>query len=206
MKNIAVFVSGGGTNLQALIDEVHGKSAWIALVVSNRSKVYGLERANQAGIETMFVSAKEYPNPEQYDAILLEELKKRKVEWIVLAGYLKIVSSILIQAYANHIINIHPSLIPSFCGPGFYGEKVHQAVFDQGVKVTGATTHLVCEQVDAGPILMQKCVAIEEMDDVHQIAQKVLKIEHEILVKTVVACVQGEFVVKNQRVFIKGKE
>ena len=154
MKKIAVFISGGGTDLQSLIDSVHEKSGVIRLVVSSREDAYGLERAKRKGIETMVLPKGDY------DSALLEELKKREVEWIVLAGFLKILSPEFIRHFPRHIVNIHPSLIPAFSGPGFYGMRVHEAVYRAGVKWSGATVHFVSEVVDGGAILLQEVVPV----------------------------------------------
>lgn len=203
MKKIAVMISGGGTNLQSLIDRIHLKHAEIDLVISNRKNAYGLERAAAAGIDTMCVSCKQYPDDEEFDGIIVEELIKRDIELVVLAGYLKILTKSFLQKYRDRIINIHPSLIPSFCGEGFYGERVHRSVFEKGVKVTGATTHFVSEEVDGGHIIMQEAVAINENDGVEDIAHKVLEIEHRVLSETVRAYLEDRIVIKNNRAFVR---
>ena len=203
MKKIAVMISGGGTNLQALIDRIHHKHGEIDIVISNRKNAYGLERAAAAEIDTLCVSCKQYPDDEEFDRIIVEELIKRDIELVVLAGYLKILTKSFIQKYRNRIINIHPSLIPSFCGEGFYGERVHEAVFEKGVKLTGATTHFVSEEVDAGHIIMQEAVSIDEKDGVEDIAHRVLEIEHRILSETVRAYLEDRIVIKNNRAFIR---
>ena len=159
---IAVLVSGGGTNLQALIDAAgrgeipHGE---LALVVSNRAGAYALERANNAGIP-----AESIPNGPDFEEKLIALLETYGIDMIVLAGFLRILSAGFIERYEGRIINVHPSLIPSFCGMGFYGLKVHEAALERGVKVTGATVHIVTAEADAGPILLQKAVAVEEGD------------------------------------------
>ena len=197
MKNIAVFISGGGTDLQSLIDEVHEKSGVIRLVVSSRGDAYGLERAKLKGIETMVLPKGDY------DSALLEELKKREVEWIVLAGFLKILSPELIRHFPRHILNIHPSLIPAFSGPGFYGMRVHEAVYRAGVKWSGATVHFVSEVVDGGAILLQEVVPILEADGPEEIAGKVLEVEHRILPATVKACLEDRVFWQGERAFIR---
>nr|WP_315000296.1 phosphoribosylglycinamide formyltransferase [uncultured Oribacterium sp.] len=197
MKKIAVFISGGGTDLQSLIDNVHEKSGIIRLVVSSRGDAYGLERAKIKGIETMVLPKGDY------DSALLEELKKREVEWIVLAGFLKILSPELIRHFPRHIINIHPSLIPAFSGPGFYGMRVHEAVYRAGVKWSGATVHFVSEVVDGGAILLQEVVPVLEADGPEEIAGKVLKVEHRILPAAVKACLEDRVFWQGERAFIR---
>ena len=197
MKNIAVFISGGGTDLQSLIDGVHEKSGVISLVVSSRGDAYGLERAKIKGIETMVLPKGDY------DSALLEELKKREVEWIVLAGFLKILSPELIRHFPRHILNIHPSLIPAFSGPGFYGMRVHEAVYRAGVKWSGATVHFVSEVVDSGAILMQDVVPVLEEDGPEEIAGRVLELEHRILPVAVKACLEDRVFWQGERAFIR---
>ena len=197
MKKIAVFISGGGTDLQSLIDSVHEKSGVISLVVSSRGDAYGLERAKIKGIETMVLPKGDY------DSVLLEELKKREVEWIVLAGFLKILTPAFIRHFSRHIVNIHPSLIPAFSGPGFYGMRVHEAVYRAGVKWTGATVHFVSEVVDGGAILLQEVVPVLEADGPEEIAGKVLEVEHRILPAAVKACLEDRVFWQGERAFIR---
>ena len=197
MKKIAVFISGGGTDLQSLIDNVHEKSGVIRLVVSSRGDAYGLERAKIKGIETMVLPKGDYDNA------LLEELKKREVEWIVLAGFLKILTPAFIRHFPRHIVNIHPSLIPAFSGPGFYGMRVHEAVYRAGVKWTGATVHFVSEVVDGGAILLQEVVPVLEAEGPEEIAGKVLEVEHRILPAAVKACLEDRVFWQGERAFIR---
>lgn len=204
MLNIAVFISGGGTNLQAIIDavkenKINGK---IKLVFSNRKNAYGLIRAQSESIDTFYLNRKNFFSNEEYDERILEELEINNIDLIVLAGYLNILSSKLVSKYSNRIINIHPSLIPSFCGDGFYGENVHKAVIKSGVKFTGATTHFVDENVDTGAIILQDVVPVFINDDFETVAKRVLEIEHEILVKTVKAFCDNKIVFKDNRAFI----
>ena len=204
MLNIAVFISGGGTNLQAIIDavkenKINGK---IKLVFSNRKNAYGLIRAQSESIDTFYLNRKNFFSNEEYDERILEELERKNIDLIVLAGYLNILSSKLVSKYSNRIINIHPSLIPSFCGDGFYGENVHKAVIKSGVKFTGATTHFVDENVDTGAIILQDVVPVLINDDFETVAKRVLEIEHEILVKTVKAFCDNKIVFKDNRAFI----
>ena len=197
MKKIAVFISGGGTDLQSLIDSVHEKSGLISLVVSSRGDAYGLERAKAVGIETMVLPKG------NYDSAVLEELERREVEWIVLAGFLKILSPELIRHFPRHIVNIHPSLIPAFSGPGFYGMRVHEAVYRAGVKWSGATVHFVSEVVDGGAILLQDVVPVFEEDRPEEIAGKVLELEHRILPAAVKACLEDRVFWQGERAFIR---
>lgn len=204
MKNIAVLISGGGSNLQALIDNVEtgAINAKIAVVISSREDAYGLKRAKRHGIPACCISKRGYDSVESFDRALLEKLREYDIDLIVLAGYLNILSSSIISAYSNRIINIHPSLIPSFCGKGYYGLKVHQGALDYGVKVTGATVHFVDEGTDTGPIILQKAVYIEEDDDAKSLAKRVLRVEHELLPKAVSLFVENKLVVEGRRVRI----
>lgn len=178
MIRIAVMVSGGGTNLQSLID--HEKEGYfpdgrIVLVISSNSEAYALQRAENAGIETAVISRRSYDSQESFDQAIIEELHAHKIELVVLAGYLSILGKAVIQAYPGRILNIHPSLIPSFCGKGYYGLKVHEAALDRGVKITGATVHIVNEIPDGGPILIQKAVAVEEGDTPEILQRRVME-------------------------------
>ena len=177
MINIAVLVSGGGTNLQALIDSQgkvlqHGK---IKLVISSKPDVYALQRAKQAGIDHCVIAKRDYSTQEEFSNALLQQLQSYQIDMIVLAGYLSILDETIIRAYPNRIINIHPSLIPSFCGKGYYGLKVHEAALHYGVKVTGATVHIVNEIPDGGKILLQKVVDILPSDTPETLQQRVME-------------------------------
>ena len=177
MINIAVLVSGGGTNLQALIDAQgkvlqHGE---IKLVISSKPDVYALQRAKQAGIDHCVIAKRDYLTQEEFSNALLQQLQSYQIDMIVLAGYLSILDETIIRAYPNRIINIHPSLIPSFCGKGYYGLKVHEAALHYGVKVTGATVHLVNEIPDGGKILLQKAVDILPFDTPETLQQRVME-------------------------------
>ena len=175
---IAVFVSGGGTNLQALIDaQLHGEISHgeIALVVSDQADAYALKRAENHGIATALVCKKDYPIREERIAKLHEVLDAHQIDMIVLAGYLGIVQPETVAKFNGRIINIHPSLIPSFCGMGFYGLHVHEAALARGVKVTGATVHLVTAGVDEGPILLQKAVEILDGDTPEVLQRRVME-------------------------------
>jgi phosphoribosylglycinamide formyltransferase len=177
MINIAVLVSGGGTNLQALIDAQgkvlqHGK---IKLVISSKPDVYALQRAEQAGIEHCVIAKRDYVTQEEFSNAILQQLQSYQIDMIVLAGYLSILDETVIHAYPNRIINIHPSLIPSFCGKGYYGLKVHEAALAYGVKVTGATVHIVNEIPDGGKILLQKAIDILPFDTPETLQQRVME-------------------------------
>jgi len=184
---IAVLVSGGGTNLQALIDaEKSGiiKSASIVLVISNKSGAYALERAKAAGIKSVTITKAEYGSQESFESAVMDALRAHGIDLIVLAGFLSILSEGFTKAYSNRIINVHPSLIPSFSGRGFYGLKVHEAALEYGVKVTGATVHFVNEIPDGGKIIMQKSVNIRKNDTPETLQRRVMeKAEWKILPK-----------------------
>ncbi|MBQ9329134.1 MAG: phosphoribosylglycinamide formyltransferase, partial [Solobacterium sp.] len=178
MIRIAVLVSGGGTNLQALIDaQKNGQfpNGTIALVLSSSSEAYALKRAEAAGIKTAVISRKDYERGVAFDEAIISCLKAEEIEMVVLAGYLSILGEPVIQAYPERILNIHPSLIPSFCGKGFYGLKVHEAALERGVKVTGATVHFVNEIPDGGRILIQKPVMVEEGDTPEVLQKRVME-------------------------------
>lgn len=195
MLKVAVFVSGGGTDLQSIIDacQNHEINAEIKLVVSSRKKAYGLERARLAGIKAEYI---------RDDELLIQRLQEEEIELIVLAGYLAIVSDRLIELYQNRIINIHPSLIPSFCGPGFYGLHVHEAALKRGVKVSGATVHFVSPIVDGGPIILQEAVDISDLKTAEDIQARILEIEHRILPKAVGLFADKKIKIENERVEI----
>ena len=195
MLNIAVCVSGGGTDLQSIIDACEaGKiNGQIRLVISNRKKAYGLERARLHGIQAEWIKDEDE---------ILKRFEEEKIEVVVLAGYLAIVGDKLLAQYKNRIINIHPSLIPSFCGSGFYGMHVHEAVFKRGVKVSGATVHFVTGEVDGGPIILQRAVDISDLETPEDIQARVLEIEHEILPEAVALYCEGRVSVENERVKI----
>lgn len=178
MFNIVVMVSGGGTNLQAIIDRINLNeipNTRIAAVISSSRKAYALERAANNYIPGEAIVKKDYESKEQFDEALLATIDKYNPDLIVLAGYLVIVPEIVIKKYTNKIINIHPSLIPSFCGDGFYGLKVHEAVLARGCKVTGATVHFVDEGTDTGPIITQKAVYVQEGDTPEILQRRVME-------------------------------
>ncbi len=196
MLKIGVLVSGGGTNLQALIDAQKSgiiKSGEIVTVVSNKPDVYALERAQNAGIDAHVITRKEYSSKEDFDKALCEYMQEKGVDIVVLAGFLAILGENFLSVYKDRIINVHPSLIPSFCGDGFYGLKVHEAALSYGVKVTGATVHFVNEITDGGKIILQKAVAIEENDTPQTLQKRVMEeAEWKILPKAVELVCSGQ--------------
>ncbi|MGN0380186.1 MAG: phosphoribosylglycinamide formyltransferase [Butyrivibrio sp.] len=178
MLRVLVMVSGGGTNLQAIMDSIDDgriRNAQIVGVISNNAGAYALERARQRGIKSMCVSPKSYIDREQFNEALLETVNSFEADLIVLAGFLVAIPPKMVAAYRNRIINIHPSLIPSFCGRGFYGLKVHEAALARGVKVTGATVHFVDEGTDTGKIILQKPVAVEKGDTPEVLQRRVME-------------------------------
>lgn len=178
MLRVGVLVSGGGTNLQAIIDAIADKkitNAEIVTVVASNPKAYAIERAKKHNIPAIVISRKAFNSIEEHDAAVCDHMQNMDVDLIVMAGYLSIVGEQLISKFKNRIINIHPSLIPSFCGPGFYGLKVHEAALERGVKVTGATVHIVNEICDGGPILLQKAVEVEEGDTPEILQRRVME-------------------------------
>lgn len=198
MVKIAVLVSGGGTNLQALLDsEARGENpnGRITLVVASKPGVYALERAAKAGVESCVVSRKSYESPEAFDAALLEVLKSHDIGLVVLAGFLSVLGPSVVQAYPRRILNVHPALIPAFCGPGMYGLRPHQAALARGCKVTGATVHFVNEECDGGPILLQKAVDILPGDTPETLQKRVMvEAEWKLLPKAVAMVCSGEIV------------
>lgn len=178
MLKIAVCVSGGGTNLQAIIDGIENQTitnAEIKVVISNNKNAYALERAKQHGIEAVCISPKDYESRDAFNEEFLAKLDLYEVDLVVLAGFLVVIPPQMIKEYRNRIINIHPSLIPSFCGTGYYGLKVHEGALARGVKVTGATVHFVDEGTDTGPIILQKAVAVEEGDTPEILQRRVME-------------------------------
>ncbi len=174
----AVFVSGGGTNLQALIDGIRSgiiTNSSIDLVISSKENVFALERAEKEGIPSKVISPKSFAERSDFDNALLETVKKYRIDLIILAGYLIILPKILVAEYPGRIINVHPSLIPSFCGGGYYGLKIHQCVLERGNKVTGATVHFVDEGTDTGPIISQKAVEVKEEDTPESLQRRVMQ-------------------------------
>lgn len=206
MLKIVVCVSGGGTNLQAIIDAVNNgtiTNTEIAGVISNNRNAFALERAKQAGIPAVCVSPKDYINRDLFNEALLETVNEMKPDLVVLAGFLVTIPVEMIQAYENRIINIHPSLIPSFCGVGYYGLKVHEAALDRGVKVSGATVHFVDDGTDTGPIILQKAVEVKQDDTPKALQQRIMEeAEWKILPHAIDMIANGKVQVKNGKVII----
>lgn len=207
MLKIAVCVSGGGTNLQAIIDAIASKkitNTEISVVISNNRGAYALERAKNHGIEAVVISPKDYENRAEFNQAFLEKLDSYEVDLVVLAGFLVVIPEEMIKKYRNRMINIHPSLIPSFCGTGYYGLKVHEAALARGVKITGATVHFVDEGTDTGPIILQKAVEIQE-DDTAEILQKRVMEEAEwnILPQAIDLIANGKIVFQNGKISIR---
>ena len=196
MLRIAVFVSGGGTNLQALIDaQKAGKNpnGEIVLVLSSNSKAYALERARQNGIETVVLPRRQYSSTEEYDQALLKVMQEQRIDLIVLAGFMCILGETFTRVYDRRILNVHPSLIPSFCGEGFYGLHVHEAALAYGVKVTGATVHFVNEVTDGGQIILQRAVDVLPGDTPETLQKRVMEqAEWDLLPRAVAMICSGE--------------
>ncbi len=206
MLKLAVLVSGGGTNLQAIMDAIKNgdiTNAEIRTVISNNEDAYALERARQYGTEALLISPKDFENREAFHRRLLEALKEREIDLVVLAGYLVVIPPCVIREYQNRIINIHPSLIPSFCGKGCYGLHVHEKALARGVKVSGATVHFVDEGTDTGPIIMQKPVMVEQGDTPEILQRRIMEqAEWVILPKTIDLIANGKIQVHNRIVTI----
>ena len=207
MLKIAVCVSGGGTNLQAIIDAIENNvmtNAEIKVVISNNQNAYALERAKNHNIEGICISPKDYENRALFNQAFLEKLDSYEVDLVVLAGFLVVIPEEMIAKYRNRIINVHPSLIPAFCGTGYYGLKVHEGALSRGVKVTGATVHFVDEGTDTGPIILQKAVEIEQ-DDTPEILQRRVMEQAEwvILPKAIDLIANGKVSVVENKVLIK---
>lgn len=207
MLRIGVMVSGGGTNLQAIIDAVaQGKvtNTEIAAVISNNKNAYALERAKKAGIEAVCISPKDFDSREEFNEKLIEKIGSLQLDLIVLAGCLVVLPEKLIKKYPNKIINIHPSLIPSFCGTGYYGLKVHEKALERGVKVTGATCHFVDAGTDTGPIIFQQPVEVMEDDTPETLQRRVMEqAEWVILPKAIHAIANGRVTVEGNKVKVK---
>lgn len=202
---IGVLISGSGTNLQSLINNVENGfiNGKISVVISNKEDAYGLKRARKHNIPAVFIDQSHFGSFEKFNDEIMEVLEKHQVDIVVLAGYLKILSNKFIEKYKNKIINIHPSLIPSFCGKGFYGLKVHEAVISYGVKVSGATVHFVDEGADTGPIILQETVNVDYNDTAESLQQKILKIEHKLLPLAVKLLCEERLEVEGRKVKIK---
>ncbi len=206
MLKIAVCVSGGGTNLQAIMDAIDDgiiTNTQISVVISNNPGAYALERAKKHGVEAICISPKDYASREAFNEDFLRQLDSYRVDLVVLAGFLVVIPEQMIEKYRNRIINIHPSLIPSFCGKGYYGLKVHEGALARGVRVTGATVHFVDEGTDTGPIILQKAVEIEEGDSPEILQRRVMEqAEWKILPKAIDLIANGRVSVIDGRVHI----
>lgn len=197
MLKLAVMVSGGGTNLQAILDAIENETitnAKVVKVISNSSRAYALERAKKAGIFSECITRKAYPDPEQFDQALLESLRSSGADLVVLAGCLVVIPQCVVDAYPNRIINIHPALIPAFCGTGYYGLKVHEQVLARGVKVTGATVHFVDGGTDTGPIILQKAVEVQEGDTPEILQRRVMEQAEWIILPRAIDLIANGFV------------
>ena len=206
MKNIAVLVSGGGTNLQALIDAQNDgtiKSGKITCVISSNPDAYALERARNNNIDTAVIRRKDFETFLEYDLALTELLKSKGADLVVLAGFMTILGHQVISEFENRMINIHPALIPSFCGEGYYGLKVHKAVLKKGVKLSGATTHFVTEECDAGPIIMQRAVEVKNDDTPETLQRRIMEnVEWKILPLSVELFCSDKITVKDNKTYI----
>lgn len=206
MLKIAVLVSGGGTNLQAILDAIDNKmitNAKVEVVISNNKNAYALERAANHGIEALCISPKDYETRDAFNEAFLEKLNSYQVDLVVLAGFLVVIPEQMIRQYRNRIINIHPSLIPSFCGTGYYGLKVHEGVLSRGVKVTGATVHFVDEGTDTGPIILQKAVEVKQTDTPEVLQRRVMEeAEWKIMPRAIDLIANGKVSVADGQVII----
>ncbi|MBQ9718060.1 MAG: phosphoribosylglycinamide formyltransferase [Clostridia bacterium] len=207
---IAVLVSGGGTNLQALIDaEKRGElgNGVISLVIASKPGVYALERAADNGIEAIVLPRREYDSITAYSKALADAMVAANVDLVVLAGFLTIFDEQVYEAFPNRILNVHPALIPSFCGKGFYGLHVHEAALEKGVRVSGATVHIVIPECDAGPIVLQKAVEVKQDDTPETLQRRIMEeAEWKILPEAVRLFCDGKITVENNKVYIKGEE
>lgn len=206
MLGLGILVSGSGTNLQAIIDNINnGKitNAKINVVISNKDGVYSLVRAKENNIPAEVIAPRNFPDRDAFHKELLQKLKEYKVDLLVLAGYLVVIPEDIINSYKDRIINIHPSLIPSFCGTGYYGLKVHEAVLERGVKVTGATVHFVDEGTDTGPIILQKAVEVQEGDTPEILQKRVMEeAEWELLPEAINLIANNRVLIENNKVRI----
>ncbi|MBQ8163131.1 MAG: phosphoribosylglycinamide formyltransferase [Clostridia bacterium] len=206
---IAVLVSGGGTNLQALIDaEKRGElgNGKISLVISSKPDVYALERAKNNSIKSIVLPRKEYDSIADYSKALADTMENENIDLVVLAGFLTIIDEQVYNRFPNRILNVHPALIPSFCGKGFYGLHVHEAALEKGVKLSGATVHIVTPECDAGPIVLQKAVEVKQDDTPETLQRRIMEeAEWKILPQAVKLFCEGKIIVENNKVYIKGE-
>ena len=210
MLRLGVLVSGGGTNLQAIIDRVEDgtiHNAEIEVVISNNKNAYALERAKKHGIHSLCISPKDYESRELFNTALLDTLKEHRVDLIVLAGFMVVIPPEMIKAYRNKIINIHPSLIPAFCGTGYYGLHVHEAALKKGVKVSGATVHFVDEGTDTGPIILQKAVVVKQEDTPEILQRRIMEeAEWKIMPQAIDLIARGKIKVEDGRVIMEEED
>ncbi len=202
---IGVLASGGGTNLQSIIDAcqsnyIPGK---VVVVISNRKDAYALERAKNHKIDALFINRKDFATNRDYAEKLVEELEKRKVDLVCLAGFLLLLDSLLVAKYKNRLMNIHPALLPSFGGKGMYGHHVHQAVIDYGCKISGCTVHFVDEKYDHGPIILQRVVPVMDDDTLDSLADRVLKEEHKVYPEAIMLFAKNKLQIRDRKVEIK---
>ncbi|WP_296971224.1 phosphoribosylglycinamide formyltransferase [Tepidanaerobacter sp. EBM-38] len=205
---LGILVSGGGSNLQSIIDKAEAGylPAEVVVVISSKQDVYALERAKKHNIPAAVVLPKNYKTREEYENELIKILNAYNVDLVILAGYIRVLSPHFVRAFQGKIMNIHPSLIPAFCGEGFYGEKVHKAVLDYGVKLTGVTVHFVDEGADTGPIILQRAVPVKDDDTVETLAARVLEEEHRIYPEAIKLFAEGRLEINGRRVKIISKE
>jgi phosphoribosylglycinamide formyltransferase-1 len=205
--NIAVFASGRGSNLMAILKAIEeGKlKARVVVVISNNSSAGALEIARSKGIDALHISRRQFSSDREYADKILSELRKRNVELIVLAGYMKKIPAEVVSEYRNRILNIHPALLPFFGGQGMYGINVHKAVIESGVKITGVTVHIVDEEYDHGPIVLQRAVEVKDDDTPETLAERVLKVEHEVYPEAIRLFVEGKVNVFGRKVIIKNE-
>jgi phosphoribosylglycinamide formyltransferase-1 len=203
--NLVVLASGGGTNLQAIIDNIQaGKlDARIKAVISNNSKAFCLERARKHNIPAIHLSHKMFDTQDEFDEKLLSILKEKEVDLVILAGYMKILSPKVIRTYRNKILNIHPALLPHFGGKGMYGIHVHEAVLKSGMKVSGVSVHIVDEIYDHGAIVLQRCVPVEDQDTPESLAERVLKVEHQLYPEAIQLFAEDKIEVRDNKAYIK---
>lgn len=201
---IAILISGGGTNLQAIIDAMKEEkiNGEIRLVISDQKDVYGLKRAQRENIDTMTIVRSDFNTRKEWNEEILSRLQSYSIDLVLLAGFMSILDESIVRNFPNAIMNIHPALIPSFCGKGYFGKRVHQAVLDYGAKVTGVTIHFVDEGADTGPIILQEAIEVKQDDTVDTLAHRVLKIEHKLYPKAVQLFTEGKLRVEGRRVSI----
>lgn len=209
IKKIGVLVSGGGTNLQALIDAEKAGGLGggkITLVISSKPDVYALERARNNGIEAITLARKDYDSVSDYSLALADRLSEAEIDLVVLAGFLTIIDKNMYERFENRILNVHPALIPAFCGKGYYGLRVHEAALEKGVKISGATVHIVTPECDAGPIVLQKAVEVKEGDTPEALQKRIMEeAEWKILPEAVKLFCEDRITVKDGKTIIKGE-